>query len=121
MHSVILTPTFLTEAKKLRLTEEELQDIVNTIADDPQGGAIIEGTGGARKMRHATKGKGKSGSNRTIHYYGGDDVPVFLLAIYAKGDKANLTKGEKNALAKILPKIADEYRKAMKKAAAKRK
>ncbi|WP_299212365.1 hypothetical protein [uncultured Tateyamaria sp.] len=38
-------------------------------------------------------------------------MPVFMLAIYGKNDKANLTKAERNELARILPKLADAYRK----------
>lgn len=72
------------------------------------------GTGGARKVRHAGRGHGKSGGFRTIHYYGGDDIPIFLLAIFGKGEKDNLTKAERNELAKILPQIAANYRKAAK-------
>jgi hypothetical protein len=85
-------------------------DIVTEIAADPLGGDLLVGTGGARKVRHAGRGKGKSGGHRTIHYFGGDDVPVFLLAVFGKGDKANLTKAERNSLAAILPQIAATYR-----------
>lgn len=73
-------------------------------------GDIISGTGGARKLRHAAGQKGKSGGLRTIHYFGGEDVPVFLLAIYGKGTRANISKADRNALAVLLPKIATAYR-----------
>ncbi len=63
------------------------------------------------KLRHALRGKGKSGGLRTIHYFGGTDVPVFLLAIYGKNQRANITSAEKNELAKLLPQIVDNYRK----------
>ena len=86
-------------------------EIVSSIADDPLAGDLMAGTGGARKLRHAGRGKGKSGGYRTIHYYGGGDIPVFLLAIYGKGEKANLTKTERNGLAKVLPQLAEIYRK----------
>ena len=76
------------------------------IAADPLAGDLMAGTGGARKLRHAGRGKGKSGGFRTVHYFGGNDVPVFLLAIFSKGDKDNLSKAERNALAAILPRIA---------------
>ena len=79
----------------------------------------MQGTGGARKLRHAGRSQGKSGGYRTIHYYGGDDVPVFLLSIYDKGTTANLTGAEKNELANILPKLADAYRKNAKQIVAK--
>lgn len=110
MHSVIWTVTFTIQAKRCSLSEDELTAIVNTLAQDPLAGDTIAGTGGARKLRHARPGGGKSGGCRTIHYFGGDDVPVFLLAVYGKGAKANLTRAERNELAKLLPRIADACR-----------
>ena len=110
MQTVIWTATFLTQARKCGLSEEELSDIVTTIADNPIAGDLMAGTGGARKLRHAGRGKGKSGGYRTIHYFGGDDVPVFLLSVYGKDAKDNLTKSEQNELAKVLPLLAEAYR-----------
>ena len=43
-------------------------------------------------------GKGKSGGYRIVWYFGGGDIPVFLLTVFGKGEKANLTQGERNAL-----------------------
>lgn len=63
-------------------------------------------------MRFAGREKGKSGGYRTIHYFGGDDVPIFLLALIAKGERADLSQDEKNDLAKVLPTFADAYRQA---------
>ncbi len=57
----------------------------------------------------------KAGGYRTVHYFGGDDVPIFLLALIDKGEKANLTKAERNQLAKLLPRIAEAYRAGMTK------
>jgi hypothetical protein len=62
-------------------------------------------------MRHAGRGKGKSGGYRTVHYFGGDDVPLFLLSIYGKDQKSDLTAAERKDLASLLPRIADAYRK----------
>ena len=121
MHTVTSTPSFLAQVKKCKLTEKELTDIENTVSDNPEAGTLMAGTGGARKLRHVGRGKGKSGGYRTIHYCGGRDVPVFLLAIYGKDDKDNLTDAEKNELAKVLPLIADAYRENVKVMAAKMK
>ena len=85
-------------------------DIVAAIAIDPQGGDLIVGTGGARKMRHPGRGHGKSGGYRTVHYFGDADVPLFLLSLIDKGEKANLSKAERNELAAILPTIAARYK-----------
>lgn len=85
-------------------------EMVTAIANAPLGGDLIVGTGGARKMRHAGRSHGKSGGYRTVHYYGGDDIPLFLLALVDKGRKANLTGAERNELAAILPQLAAAYR-----------
>lgn len=110
MQTVIQTPNFIADAKDAGLTRDEVDAIVAAIAAEPLSGDMIPQTGGARKLRFAGRGGGKSGGYRTIHYFGGFDVPVFLLALYGKGQKANLTMAERNALAKILPRIAEAYR-----------
>ncbi len=100
----------LMQAKRCGLSDEELQGILAVIAADPEGGDLMPGTGGARKLRHAREGQGKRGGFRTIHYFGGGDIPVFALAIYGKNDKGNISKAERNELARILPKLGDAYR-----------
>jgi hypothetical protein len=75
--------------------------------------ALMEGTGGCRKLRFAGKGKGKRGGFRTVHYYGGDDVPVLLLALIDKGEDENLSKAERNELRIELAGYADDYRKGV--------
>jgi hypothetical protein len=85
------------------------------LADHPEAGDEIGGTGGARKVRVAGRGKGKSGGYRVITFYSGEDVPVFLLAVYSKGDRANLSKAERNELKGILGDVVREYRKGAKR------
>ena len=65
-----------------------MEAIVNTLADNPVAGDLMARTGGARKLRHAGRGGGKSGGYRTIHYFGGDDVPIFLLARVREGSES---------------------------------
>lgn len=115
MQTVLFTLTFERQAKAAGLSEDELAAIASALASDPPAGDLVAGTGGARKVRFARDGSGKSGGYRTIHYFGGDDVPIFLLALVDKRARANLTKAERNELAEILPKIADAYREGRKK------
>ena len=110
MHTVIETPAYLASAKEEGLTDAEREAIVAHLAANPDAGDIMAGTGGARKLRFAGRGKGKSGGYRTIHYYGGDDVPLFLLALVDKGERANLSKAQRNALAAELAGLAEDYR-----------
>jgi hypothetical protein len=109
VQTVIRTPTFLSDARAAGLSEDEQAAIVNLIAADPKQGALMRGTGGARKIRVAGRGKGKSGGYRVITYYAADDVPVLLLALVNKGERADLSKGEQNELRAVLSGYADDY------------
>jgi hypothetical protein len=52
----------------------------------------------------------RAAAYRTIHYFGGGDVPVFLLQLYAKSERVDLTAAQRNALRAVLAVIAQEYR-----------
>jgi hypothetical protein len=110
LQSVIETPDFLRDAEKSGLTAAERGRIVSLTAAFPKAGTDIPGTGGARKIRFAGRGKGKSGGYRVISFYAGPDVPVFLLNVFAKGDKIDLTSAERNELRKELAGLAEDYR-----------
>lgn len=71
---------------------------------------MIEGTGGARKVRFAGRGKGKSGGYRIITFFAGLDVPVFLLNVFAKNEKTDLIPKERQMLKTILANLVDLYR-----------
>lgn len=109
MQTVVLLPAFERDAKAAGLSEDELQEIVSTIARDPTAGDLMVGTGGARKLRHRKYGGGKSGGYRTIHYFAGEGLPVFMIAIFAKGEKDNLSKAERNEVARLLPVLVASY------------
>jgi hypothetical protein len=92
LHSVLTTHVFDRQAKSAALNDEDVLAICAWLSESPQAGAIIAGTGGARKVRFAGRGKGKSGGYRTIHYYAADDVPIFLLALIDKGSLEGRTE-----------------------------
>jgi hypothetical protein len=82
------------------MSEDEREAAVDYIARYPDAGTIIPGSGGARKVRVARKGSGKSGGYRVITYYSDVDTPVFLLTVISKSQQANLTKAQRNELRK---------------------
>lgn len=61
-------------------------------------------------MRFAKPGKGKSSGYRVITFYAAEDVPVFLMDVYAKGEKISLSAAEKAEIKKVLSTVADEWR-----------
>lgn len=113
VHSVVETPDYLADAKDAGITDAEREKIVATLAANPTAGDEISGTGGARKLRFAGRGKGKSGGYRVITFYSGIDVPVFLLNVFAKGDRVDLSQADRNELRKGLAGLADDYRKGV--------
>ena len=45
-----------------------------------------------------------------IYYYHDESLPLFLLNIFAKNEKANLSRAERNEMRKLLPRLAAGYR-----------
>ncbi len=88
--TVVETPTYFAAAEAL-LTEEERKRLVDRIARDPREGDLIPGTGGLRKLRVAMRGTGKRGGGRLITYFYDEDMPVFLIALYAKSTQTDLS------------------------------
>jgi hypothetical protein len=98
IQTVIEAESYLRDAKDAGMTDDERNAAVDLIAENPESGDVMQGTGGVRKARLAGRGKGKSGGYRIVWYFGGGDIPVFLLTVFGKGEKANLTQGDRNAL-----------------------
>ncbi len=98
MQTVIETEAYQRAAKDAGMLDVEREEAVRLVASEPDGGSTMSGTGGVRKARIAGRGKGKSGGYRIVWWFGGDDIPVFLLTVFGKGEKDNLTLGERNAL-----------------------
>jgi hypothetical protein len=109
MHTVVETPSYLADAERL-FSPEERMAIVDRLATDPTCGVIIPGGRGVRKVRFAFGARGKSGGARIIYLFSGEGLPVFVLAAFAKNEKANISPAERNALAKMVTDIIESYR-----------
>ncbi len=110
MHTVVELENFTRSAKVANVSDDELNAIISQLSKNPTVGTKITGTGGARKFRFGSRGKGKSGGYRVVSFYTGSDIPVFLIDIFAKGDRINLTKKERNEIKVVLSRVAEAYR-----------
>ena len=108
VQTVVETPSYLKAAEKL-FSSEEREAIVAMVSENPECGDVIAGTGGFRKVRFGRSGMGKRGGARIVYILRNENFPVFLLAVYAKNEKANLTKAERNELAKQAEVIFTKY------------
>lgn len=100
------------------MTEGEIEALILHLSNNPTAGAMIPETNGCRKIRVAGRGKGKSGGYRAVTFYSGTNIPVFLLAVFSKGERADLARKERNALASLSKSIIAEYRTRIVKARA---
>jgi len=108
MQTIVELPEYMRKVSRL-LAAGEKQGIINYLAIHPQAGTIMQGTGGIRKFRWATGNKGKSGGVRVIYYFHNDAMPLFLLTLFGKNEKANLSKLERNELSKFVNQLVKNY------------
>ena len=105
MLTIAELPEYIRRAEKLMSAAERL-DIVNYLAVHPKAGDLMEGTGGVRKLRWGRGAQGKSGGVRVIYYVHSEAMPLYLLTLFAKNERANLSKAERNALAGMVELLA---------------
>ena len=89
MYTIIETPTFQEDAKKL-WSEQERGAFCAWIAANPTIGDVIPGSGGCRKIRWSKAGTGKRGGVRVIYYTRLSNGEIWLLVIYSKTVKGNI-------------------------------
>jgi hypothetical protein len=106
LQTVVELPEFLRRAKAI-MSDEERIAIVNFIAANPEAGISLGG--GLRKVRIAREGGGKSGGYRTIYIFGGTHVPLFLVTVFAKNEKDNLSKIEQAELIAMSKALLARY------------
>ena len=82
------------------LDDDDYRALQNLLAENPEAGDVMPGTGGFRKLRWADprRGKGRRGGLRVIYYYLLSDSQILLVTIYDKDEAADLTPAEKKAL-----------------------
>jgi hypothetical protein len=102
--TVAETSLFIRQADEV-WNETEREEFVNYIAWHPEDGDVIPESGGVRKIRWRRSGSGKRGGVRVIYFYYRADRPLYLLMVYAKAVKEDLTPDEKRAVRKLTAKL----------------
>lgn len=97
----IETSVFTKRAKEL-LEDVAYDDLLKELLRNPSKGVLIEGTGGVRKIRVASKGHGTRGGARVIYYHFVSASKIAMLMVYAKNEKHDLTSDERKALKTII-------------------
>ncbi|NQZ32649.1 MAG: type II toxin-antitoxin system RelE/ParE family toxin [Oceanospirillaceae bacterium] len=90
------------------LSDDEYKELQEHLIERPDVGAVIEGTGGLRKVRWAAKGGGKSGGVRIIYYWITEDHQIYMLLAYPKSKQDNLTATQKKVLKALVHRELQE-------------
>ena len=102
--TVVELPQFVRQAQDV-WSAAERQEFVDYIARNPEAGDLIPDTGGVRKVRWRRQGMGKRGGARVIYFYHNPVTPLFLLMVYAKAVREDLTAEAKKAVAEFAARI----------------
>ena len=92
----------------LGLSDDELRELQDFLAENPTAGVMIRGSGGARKIRVAFPGKSKSESGRVIYVDFAICELTYLLMAYPKSKQGTLTDAQKKAISELISMIKKE-------------
>ena len=103
---------FVAQWRALKLTDADLSALEVMIMEHPDAGDVIRGTGGVRKLRFAPPSwkRGKSGSARVCYVVLVESEFCYLLALYAKNQKADLGAGERNEMKRLIEALRKAHR-----------
>ena len=110
IRAFIELPLFRAKWKDLGLTDKDLKRLQEEILADPKTGAVMQGTGGVRKMRFAFEHRGKSGSVRVIYVDFEVYEKIFLITAYTKNEKDNLTASERNEIRQLMRILEEQLK-----------
>jgi len=106
--TVAETAVFMRQAGAL-WTEDERFEFVDFIARNPEAGDLIPATGGIRKIRWGRRGSGKRGGVRIIYFYHDPGMPLYLLMIYAKARRDDLSSEARQTVRGLVERLKEAY------------
>lgn len=107
----IILPEFERNWTDQGLGDKELIELQKYLLLHPHAGDMMEGTGGLRKLRFALPNRGKSGSVRVLYVDFLSYSKIYLITVFGKNEKENLTKEEKNEIKIIISQLKSKLRK----------
>jgi hypothetical protein len=99
---VIIETSIFTKRIKELLADDVYRELQNTLVAYPESGKLIRGSGGLRKVRWGTTSKGKRGGVRAIYYFSNSKNQIFMLMVYVKNERSDLTKEQLSLLKKVV-------------------
>lgn len=101
---IIELPAFKKKFRKI-LNDDEQEEFIEYLAENPKSGDVIPSMGGIRKIRWAASGKGKRRGVRVIYYYHVIGCRVFLLDIYKKNEREDMSPQAKKIIRNMIKEL----------------
>lgn len=95
------TPIFTKAALDL-LPDEHYRKLQTHLTEHPDDGAIIQDSGGLRKIRWVLKKQGKSGGVRVIYYWVVNREIIYMIYIYSKSAQDYVSREQLRTLRKLV-------------------
>ena len=102
---IFIETSVFKQAVEVLLDDDAYAQLQQHLTEFPEAGDLLKNTGGLRKIRWSSGGKGKRGGGRVIYYYLSSDFQIRMLLIYRKGIQDNLTPRQ----AALLRRINEEW------------
>ena len=106
IRTFIQTTEFSRNWDKLGFSDDDLRLLELDIMKHPDKYPVMQGTGGLRKARVALDNKGNSGGARVCYVDFVLAETVYLITVYGKNEKANLSKEERNNIKKVIEALS---------------
>jgi len=107
--TVAETAVFMRQAGAL-WTEDARLEFIDFIARNPEAGDLIPASGGIRKVRWGRRGSGKRGGVRIIYFYHDPAMPLYLLMIYAKARRDDLSPDARRTVEGLVARLKEAHR-----------
>jgi len=107
-------PEFLNLWYKIGLDDNDLSELELYLCKYPEKGVLIKETGGLRKIRWKRKSKGKSGGIRVLYVDFLFFSKIYLISVYTKSDKANISSSEAKNIKKLIDLLKNELERKIK-------
>jgi hypothetical protein len=98
---IVETPLF-TRQVIAELSPDEYRLMQLHLLQRPDSGPVIQESGGLRKLRWRLPGRGKSGGARVVYYWDKSASRLFLLFMYPKNERSDLTKAQLRTLRRLM-------------------
>ncbi|MCI8543000.1 MAG: type II toxin-antitoxin system RelE/ParE family toxin [Lachnospiraceae bacterium] len=106
----IQTREFSRNWDRLGFRDVDLRKLELELLQNPTKYPVVEGTGGLRKMRFSFENEGKSGGVRVCYVDFVIEESIYLITVYPKSEKDNLSKAERNEIKKMIELLKDGLR-----------